>query len=253
MPELLLDDMSTPPAPGCRQCGGTVTPGSAFCNFCGARQMPGVAAGNSWALLKQAALFFSIDLVACCLVKFTKLFDTLGWYLFVDILMAVSAVCFFALNWKENRRLFKWQTFSFQKLCAYAAIAVAGSFIVHYSVNWLNVIIFNKDEHYFELLKGNIWGSVLVIFFTAVMPAIFEELGYRGYLLQTLLKVTEPDQAVYISALLFAFIHMSFLSLFWLVPFALFLGFTRLRENTIWYGVFFHFCFNLTACLFELL
>jgi len=85
------------------------------------------------------------------------------------------------------------------------------------------------------------------------MPALFEELGYRGYMLQTLLKVAEPDQAIYISAFLFAIIHMSFISLFWLIPFALFLGFVRIKEGTLWYGILIHFCFNLTACMFELL
>jgi len=85
------------------------------------------------------------------------------------------------------------------------------------------------------------------------MPALFEELGYRGYLLQTLLKVADKEQAIYISAFLFAIIHMSFISLFWLIPFALFLGFVRTKENTLWYGVSIHFCFNLTACLFDFL
>ena len=66
------------------------------------------------------------------------------------------------------------------------------------------------------------------------MPAIFEELGFRGFLLSNLLKITEVDQAVYVSAFLFAIIHLSFISLFWLIPFALFLGFTRIKEQTIW-------------------
>ena len=85
------------------------------------------------------------------------------------------------------------------------------------------------------------------------MPAIFEELGFRGFLLSNLLKITEVDQAVYVSAFLFAIIHLSFISLFWLIPFALFLGFTRIKEQTIWYGVIFHFTFNCTSEILSLL
>ena len=239
----------------CIQCGTLIALNGRFCNNCGARQSAEVfnSFENKWSLLKQAALFFSIDIVACCLAKFAHAFDTLSWSLFIDITMAVAAVFFFSINWTENKTLLIWHHFSWQKLAAYAAIGMGGSFLVHYLVGWLNLVIYSKDENYFQLLKGNLFIDFLVISFTAVMPALFEELGFRGYLLQTLLKVTDKEQAVYISAFLFAIIHMSFISLFWLIPFALFLSFVRIKENTVWYGVFFHFVFNLTGCLFELL
>lgn len=235
----------------CVQCGALIALKGRFCNHCGARQSIINTSERNWRLLKQAALFFAIDIAACCLAKFTDAFDTFFWYLLLDISMALSAIAFFAINWKENKTLLVWRNFSWQKLAAYGAIAMGGSIFVHYSVGWLNIVIYSRDEHYFGLLKGNFLAELLVVFFTAVMPALFEELGYRGYMLQTMLKVADQEQAVYISAFLFAIIHMSFISLFWLIPFALFLGFTRIRENTIWYGIFFHFCFNLTACLFE--
>ena len=91
-----------------------------------------------------------------------------------------------------------------------------------------------------------------MIFFVAVMPALFEELGYRGFLLQKLLQVVDKRQAIFISAFMFSIMHISFISLFWLFPFALFLAYIRFKENTLWYGVVFHFTFNLTVCLSEL-
>lgn len=239
----------------CIQCGTLIALDGRFCNNCGVRQSAGAitSSENNWSLLKQAGLFYAIDIVACVLASFVDYFKTFSWSLFFDIVMALSAIVFFAINWTENKKLLIWRNFSWQKLAAYAAIAMGASFIVHYSVGWLNLVIYSKDEHYFELLRGNFLASLVVIFFTAVMPALFEELGYRGYLLQTLLKVAEPDQAIYITSFLFAIIHMSFVSLFWLIPFALFQGFVRVKENTLWYGIIIHFTFNLTACLFELL
>ena len=170
-----------------------------------------------------------------------------------EVVVAGTAVIFFAYNWADNKRLLVWRNFSWQKLAAYGGIAMLGSFLVHYSAGWLNVTIFSKEEHYYSFFAGKYAAMAWIIFFTAVTPALFEELGFRGYLLQILLKVVDKDQAVYISAFLFAIIHLSFVSLFWLIPFALFIGYARVREDTLWYGVFFHFCFNLTACLFELL
>jgi membrane protease YdiL (CAAX protease family) len=239
----------------CNQCGGLIVHDGRFCNHCGARQYGANvnSSENNWGLLKQAALFYAIDIFTCCLCRFVDAFKTISWYVLLDVFAAITTVVFFAINWTENKTLLVWRNFSWQKVAAYAAIAVAASFLVHYSVGWLNVVIYSKDESYYAFAKGNLFAEIFVIFFTAVMPALFEELGYRGYVLQTLLKVADPDQAIYISAFIFAIIHMSFVSLFWLIPFALFLGFVRIKEGTLWYGILIHFCFNLTACMFELL
>jgi uncharacterized protein len=239
----------------CAQCGSLIALNGRFCNHCGAKQVKTNTHStvNHWGLLQQAGLFYAIDIVVCALASFVEALKTFSFFLFSDITMAISAVLFFCLDWRETKKLLVWRNFSWQKMAAYAAIAMAAQIVVHYSVGWLNVVVYSKDEDYYHYLKnGNISGAGLVVFFTAVAPALFEELGYRGYLLQTLLKITDKEQAVYISAFLFAIIHMSFISLFWLIPFALFLGFVRMKENTLWYGILIHFCFNLTACIFDI-
>ncbi|MDB5013697.1 MAG: family intrarane metalloprotease, partial [Daejeonella sp.] len=96
-------------------------------------------------------------------------------------------------------------------------------------------------------------GKLLLFIYVAVLPAIFEELAYRAYLLQALKEVVDDKQAIFISAVLFAIIHISFISLFWLLPFALVLGYICVKENSIWYGVAIHFTFNLTACVLDLM
>ena len=202
--------------------------------------------------IKQAAFFYSFDIVVCCMALF-EAFRSLSWLIIFDVSMAFTAVAFFAYNWNENKEILKWKSFSFLKIAAYGGIAVTASLVVNYTVDWLNLTVYSKEVSYYNFFEQYHYGKFLLILFTAVFPALFEELGYRGYLLQTLSKVSDNQQAIYISSFLFAIIHLSFLSLFWLIPFALFLGHTRVRENTIWYGVFFHFCFNLTACLIEIL
>jgi membrane protease YdiL (CAAX protease family) len=239
----------------CTGCQELIAPGIKFCNHCGATQSAKTTeqSAHQWLLLKQAAAFYAIYIVICMLSAFVDALKTIGWMLVFEVVVAGTAVIFFAYNWADNKRLLVWRNFSWQKLAAYGGIAMLGSFLVHYSAGWLNVTIFSKEEHYYSFFAGKYAAMAWIIFFTAVTPALFEELGFRGYLLQILLKVVDKDQAVYISAFLFAIIHLSFVSLFWLIPFALFIGYARVREDTLWYGVFFHFCFNLTACLFELL
>jgi membrane protease YdiL (CAAX protease family) len=246
-----IENLETKP---CTSCGTGILLDNKFCKHCGARQSGEavIELDDNWRLLKSAALFYAIDITICCLVKFAGYFKSLSWFLFFDILMAIITVVFFADKWAENKKLLAWRSFSWQKLAAYAALAIAAQIVVHYSVTWLNIAIYSKDEEYYSYSSGNYLAFAFIVFFTAVMPAFFEELGYRGYLMQTLLKVTDSEQAIYISGFLFAILHMSFISLFWLIPFALFAGITRIRENTLWYGIFFHFFFNLSACVFEL-
>ena len=85
----------------------------------------------------------------------------------------------------------------------------------------------------------------------ALLPALFEELAYRGYLMEKLLCVFERKESMYISSLLFFLVHFSMTSFFWMLPFAILLAWIRLRENTLWSGVVIHFFFNLTSCFME--
>jgi membrane protease YdiL (CAAX protease family) len=85
----------------------------------------------------------------------------------------------------------------------------------------------------------------------AVQPAIIEELGYRGLIMSQLSKIVDSKQVIFISAFVFALIHLSIFSMLWIVPFAIMLGYIKEKEQTIWYGVLIHFTFNATACLTE--
>jgi len=250
--ELLRDG---PPTKACVQCGHLIDVSGKYCNNCGARQIVGEnrTLESNWLLLKQSALFYGIYIFVCAMGKFVDVFNTLSWELFMDGVLCATAVVFFCFNWNTNKKLFRWPNFSIQKLAAYLAVAVAGAFVVHYLVGWLNIAIFSKDEHYFSFAKGHLLASFIVVFYMAVVPAIFEEIGFRGYLLGNLLEIADVRQAVFVSAFLFGIIHLSLFSLFWLIPFALIIGYARIREGTLWYGICFHFCFNLMACLFELL
>lgn len=239
----------------CIQCGASNAVNVKFCSTCGHRQENKGTdqTAHNWQLLKQAALFYSVYIIACALSSFIDYFKTIGWFLIIEIVIAGTAVLFFTYNWSDCKKLLRWPSFSFQKLTGYGAIAMTCALLIHYVATWINVTVFSRDYYYYSIFADSPGATYLIIFFTAVTPALFEELGFRGYLLQSLLNIADTGQAVFISAFLFAIIHLNFISLFWLIPFALFLGYVRIKENTIWYGVFFHFCFNLTACLFELL
>ncbi|HTE12397.1 MAG TPA: CPBP family intramembrane glutamic endopeptidase, partial [Chitinophagaceae bacterium] len=114
-----------------------------------------------------------------------------------------------------------------------------------------NKTIFDTESYYYSAFSHLRYAKLVTIVTVALQPAIFEELAFRGVMQGGLNKVTDTKQAIFISAFLFTLLHMSFISFFWLMPFALWLGYTRMKEETIWYGVIIHFCFNTTACFLE--
>lgn len=239
----------------CLQCSEPIASERRFCKHCGAIQTiddDTTSSGQKWSNIKYAAIFYLFDITLCCLAKFVDAFDTITWSFVLNGLMAAVAVTFFCSNWPANKFLLNWPGFSIVKLLGYGLAAIVGSIVVHYCTHWINHTLFSKEFYYYGFYAGHAYAKILMVFSIAIMPALFEELGYRGYLLQNMLTVTDKYQAIFITSFLFAILHLSFLSLFWLIPFAMALGYVRVKENTLWYGVFMHFCFNLTVCMFEI-
>ena len=242
------------PYPACIGCGYALPAVTHFCPQCGIRQLlpESDAATDKWSVLKQSAVFYGL-LLGLCLLSL-KLFTNLWTHLvFLNLPMSAITIFFFVLYCPGYKKLMKWPYFSWRKLAAYCALAFSGSFLVYYSVEWINRTLFHFHEHHTMLYRQLKDMPVVKILLTAAFPAIVEEIGFRGYLLQNMLIVSNERQAVYITSFLFAILHLSFLSLFWLVPFAVLIGFVRIREKTIWYGVVVHFCFNLTSCLISII
>jgi membrane protease YdiL (CAAX protease family) len=237
----------------CVNCNNVLNKEVRFCSHCGSSQINGTveAANQKWDAIKQIVIFFIIEAILCAVASFIPFFNSFVWSVVFDVMLATSAIVFFFHSWSLNKSLLTWNNFSLPKLLALIVIAAVGSLIIGFIVRWLNHVIFSKQFSYYAFYANHTYGKLLTVFFVAVMPALFEELGFRGFLLQKLLLVVEKKQAIIISAFLFAIMHLSFISFFWIFPFGLLVAYVRVKENTLWYGVFIHFTFNLTVCLAE--
>jgi len=91
------------------------------------------------------------------------------------------------------------------------------------------------------MLKHNLALNLLVV---AVVPAVCEELFFRGFLLSTFRRVMGPGWAVWITAFLFSLLHFQFLGFVPRLLLGVFFGYLVVWSQSLWPAVLAHFVNN---------
>lgn len=141
-------------------------------------------------------------------------------------------------------------SFSVRRLFGYLAAQGVLTAFVLLTVSWFRHSVGEASSSW-AVYAGAPWPAFVALLSMAVAPAISEELAFRGILFGQLRTLTSATSTVLVTSFLFALVHFSFLSLFWLVPAGLYYGWVRDREGVIWYGVACHFAHNATVVLGE--
>lgn len=93
-----------------------------------------------------------------------------------------------------------------------------------------------------------IWGLLGNLFILALIPAVGEELTFRGVLQQALTKgCKNVHVAVFLGAFIFSFIHFQFYGFFPRLFLGLLLGYLYHYSGSIWTSILMHFVNNGTA------
>lgn len=127
--------------------------------------------------------------------------------------------------------------------CVFANIATsyAGSFFQSFGINY--------DVDFGESPKG-VFGFLLSLISTVIVPALVEEFACRGIILGSLRKFGDGF-AVMVSAILFGVMHGNFEQ----IPFAflvgLVLGFVTVQSGSIWIAVVIHAFNNSISLIFD--
>lgn len=98
-------------------------------------------------------------------------------------------------------------------------------------------------------LKMNNFGDMVInLFIMALLPAIGEELFFRGSLQKVLLRITnKPWVAIVISSTVFALLHGTFFKLLPIFTLGLLLGTVYYVTRNLWYTIIIHFLNNALA------
>ena len=99
-----------------------------------------------------------------------------------------------------------------------------------------------------KMLNVNTFGGLLLnLLVIALIPAIGEELTFRGVLQQGLMRKMNPHVAIVISAAIFSFIHFQFYGFLPRMFLGLLLGYMFYITDSLWTSILMHFVNNGTA------
>lgn len=128
------------------------------------------------------------------------------------------------------------------------------------------LLILNFQEYLFDLvnrklpIENGVYLSdykILVGFvFYATLPAIFEEIFFRGLIFDKLKLIYSVKNSIIISSILFYLMHLvfgTFISFLYILPLGIFHGYLRNRYNNLFYPIVSHFFYNFVAFVYPII
>ena len=166
----------------------------------------------------------------------------------------ISALFILILCFKDRKQIKPLLCrFGYRGLLSY--VEIIGALIFLSIFMWLyfkiaSIIGIEKLPNLEEFIDHNwsIWSAIALI---CIMPGIFEELAFRGYIMARLLKVSNNREALILQAAMFSILHMLpavFISHFVI---GIILGALRLRSKSIYPGILVHTGWNALVILIE--
>lgn len=100
------------------------------------------------------------------------------------------------------------------------------------------------------LQADNLGGLLLNIGLMALLPALSEELTFRGTLQQTLAEVQKPTTAIWVTAFIFSAVHMQFYGFIPRMLMGAMFGYIFVWSGCLWIPIVMHLVNNSLAVLF---
>lgn len=124
--------------------------------------------------------------------------------------------------------------------------------ITLFSALGIGTLGFEPQQSLFEFFGTDIVGIIFAGFIAIVLAPFIEEIFFRGFVLNTLVKRISPIWGIVLTSLIFAAVHFEFQSIVPLIILAFVLNILYVRTNSIWPGILFHVA-NNTIAFFVLL
>lgn len=100
---------------------------------------------------------------------------------------------------------------------------------------------------------GSFWGFLTNVLVIAIIPAIAEELFFRGFLVGNLQRLVGLHAAVWVGAVIFSLVHVQFYGFFARVVLGALLGYLYAWSGDLRTSMFAHFAHNFTNLVLAML
>ncbi len=229
----------------CNNCQNSITKNAFFCGKCGAKKEDSKSTFDYNIHIKKIALLFILLVTYIVSIHIFKISISKTNTIFIDIIFSLIVLLFSFYDRKTLKRVIQKPKIKIKTVLFILVLTPISAFIVHQFADLLNESLFHpqkiqtSNHQTFSLLNFLI--SILSI---AIFPAIFEELAFRGVIFNELSKITSLKITIIISSILFTILHFSLISIIWIFPIGIILGYLRAKYRTIWYGILTHFVYN---------
>jgi membrane protease YdiL (CAAX protease family) len=252
----------------CPSCGVPARENATFCGRCGASlggvapplsehdellraaireasAAPGEGASGDASAGLRAALTIYFAALAVLITGIVLEIEDLRALRKLDLAFLVIGLVGLTATWRENLALLRPPTLGLRG----AALALAGAAGALAVAQLLGLFLPMLEDDLFATYRAQGLTLSDALFDIAVMPALSEELIFRGVLLSGLKRPFRERTAVWVSALLFASIHLSPVSFVHLSLLGLVLAMVRLRSGSLYPCVLIHGGYNALIVL----
>ncbi|MEQ8910502.1 MAG: type II CAAX endopeptidase family protein [Vicingaceae bacterium] len=195
------------------------------------------------------------------ILKLIQLFNTVGLFVLPALLFSLLFIQK-PLNWLKVNQSSSAMNFGLVLLLMFS-ILPAMNWLVEWNqgiqlpeaFSGLEAWMKGKEAGAMELTKAflrmettnDLWINLILI---ALLPALGEELIFRGIVQQTINKGRQnPHLGIWVSALLFSALHMQFYGFFPRMILGAFFGYLLVWGKSLWLPIFAHFINNATAVI----
>lgn len=249
----------------CPECGGLIRAGAQFCSSCGrgvgaaaadpARGRWPIADGRfaaRWRDLKRTVWLFGLLLLSSLVFGFVFRVDSSPW---TDVVFsgadAAIVLAFVVGHLRELRPLLTVPRSDTRTALGLGTVALLflGAMTGYFDLlETLGVPVAPASETYVRA-GWPVWSMFVLV---CALPAVFEELAFRGVIQSTLERVLGGREAWLIQAALFSVLHLTPLAFPSHFAMGLCFGYMRTRSRSLYPGMLLHAAWNALVLLKEL-
>lgn len=162
------------------------------------------------------------------------------WYFVIR--KYASTIEDFSFKWIGSVKTLLWVFISY---IFYIGLSIF--IIMLFSTLGIDIFGFEPTKSLFDVFGRETSGFTFAFIVAVVIAPIVEEVFFRGFVLQTLVKKISPFWGVVLTAMIFASVHFEFQSIMPLLILSIVLNVLYIKTKSIWPGIVFHVMNNSIA------